>query len=249
MQDAALVALGDAVVKAVAKILSVAPFAIEPMALPELPAVPKVSIATSSASTTAASCPSAWTAAWPRPSRADEIVVVNDGSTDDTAQVLDGYAARLRTDPGHPAAQRRHLRRRPMPRSRPAPARWCCCWMPTTPWRRNASRRCWTHCAGGWTGICPGWTHNSMQRFSEGQPHLGLAPYYPGGQGPEGWLAAETLKAASLPRALADLGPGLPARSPRGHRPPGCRPHDVPGPAAVHRRRAAQPDAPGFPSR
>ena len=197
MRDAALVALGDAVVKAVAKILSVAPFAIEPMALNELPAVPKVSIAIICFNY-GRFLPECLDSCLAQTVPADQIVVVNDGSTDDTAQVLDGYAARF--------AQILPIHQLNGGICVATNAALAACTGEVVllldaddamaPERiekvLDALRR-------RVDGHLPGWTHNSMQRFSEGQPHLGHAPYYAGGRAPQGWLAAETLMAASCP--------------------------------------------------
>ena len=130
--------------------------------------------------------------------RPDEIVVVNDGSTDETAQILDAYAARA-------------------PQVRPIhqPNAGIC----------SATNAALAACSGDVVllldaddalepertekvlaalrrrvdGLLPGWVHHRMQRFSAQVPDLGQAPYYPGGRGPEGWLAAKAVDAAVSP--------------------------------------------------
>lgn len=171
--------------------------AIQPMALPPLPAPPRSSIAIIcfNYGRFLGECLDSCLA---QTVPADEIVVVNDGSTDDTAEVLDAYAAR------HPQVRAIHQ-----------PNGGICA----------ATRTALAACSGDVVllldaddtmapqriekvldalrrrvdGRLPGWVHNAMQRFSASQSHLGLAPYYPGGVAPEGWLAAETLQAASCP--------------------------------------------------
>lgn len=72
----------------------------------------------------------------------DALIVIDDGSTDDTAQCLAEYTARhpglsaVRQENAGAAAARNHgirLAKTPM----------SCCWMPTT----NSCRMRWTHCA------------------------------------------------------------------------------------------------------
>jgi glycosyltransferase involved in cell wall biosynthesis len=172
-----------------------APFAIEPMALGELPAVPKVSIAIICFNY-GRFLPECLDSCLDQTVPADQIVVVNDGSTDDSAQILDGYAERFaQIQPIHQANGGICMATN---------AALAACTGDVVllvdaddaiaPQRiekvLDALRR-------RVDGHLPGWTHNAMQRFSEGQPHLGLTPYYPGGRAPEGWLAAQTLKAAS----------------------------------------------------
>jgi glycosyltransferase involved in cell wall biosynthesis len=129
---------------------------------------------------------------------ADQVVVVNDGSTDDTAAVLDEYAAR------HPQILAIHQ-----------PNRGICA----------ATNVALAACTGDVVVLLdaddamspdriekviaalrlrvgshrPAWVHHRMVRFSDDRPNMGLAPYYPEGKGPEGWLADEALKAASTP--------------------------------------------------
>ncbi|MDL9997951.1 glycosyltransferase [Variovorax sp. J22P240] len=129
---------------------------------------------------------------------ADEIVVVNDGSTDDSADVLGDYASRF-----------------PTIRAIHQPNSGICA----------ATNTALAACSGDVVvlldaddvmapqriemvlaalrrpldGHHPGWVHHLMMRFSDTHPNLGLAPYYPGGKGPEGWLATEALNAASSP--------------------------------------------------
>ncbi|WP_077003318.1 glycosyltransferase family 2 protein, partial [Variovorax sp. KK3] len=128
----------------------------------------------------------------------DEIVVVNDGSTDDTRQVLDDYAAR------HRRVQAIHQANGGICAATSAALAACTgdvvllldaddTMAPQRIEKVLAALR--RHV----DGRLPGWVHNTMQRFSGSQGDLGLAPYYPGGKAPEGWLAAETLEAASCP--------------------------------------------------
>jgi glycosyltransferase involved in cell wall biosynthesis len=130
--------------------------------------------------------------------RPDQIVVVNDGSTDQTQRVLDAYAARS-------------------PQVRPIhqPNGGIC----------SATNAALAACSGDVVllldaddaieperiekvlaalrrrvdGLLPGWVHHRMRRFSEGHPDLGQAPYYANGGGPEGWLASEAIDAAISP--------------------------------------------------
>jgi glycosyltransferase involved in cell wall biosynthesis len=180
-----------------AEIPPVALFAIEPMALDALPAAPKVSVAIICFNY-GRFLPECLDSCLAQTVPADQIVVVNDGSTDDTAQVLDGYAARFSR------VQPIHQRNGGICAATNAALAACTgdvvllldaddAMAPERVEKVLAALR------GRVGGHLPGWTHNAMQRFSEGQPHLGLAPYYPGGRAPEGWLAAETLKAASCP--------------------------------------------------
>jgi len=180
-----------------AKIPPDAPVTLEPMPLGELPATPKVSIATICFNY-GRFLPECLDSCLAQTVPADQIVVVNDGSTDDTAQVLDDYAARF------PQILPIHQRNGGM------------CDATNTALAASTGdvvllldvddliaperiEKVLDALRRRVDGRIPGWTHNALQRFSEGRPHLGLAPYYPGGRAPEGWLAAETLKAASCP--------------------------------------------------
>jgi glycosyltransferase involved in cell wall biosynthesis len=173
------------------------PIALEPLAMPELPPVPRVSIAIIcfNYGRFLAECLESCLA---QTIPADEIVVVNDGSTDDTAEVLNGYAARL------PQIRAIHQPNGGICSATNAALAACSgdvmvlldaddTIVPERIEKVLAALR------GRVDGHRPGWVHHSMMRFSELQPRLGLAPYYPGGKGPEGWLAAEALKAASTP--------------------------------------------------
>ena len=170
---------------------------LEPLPLAELPAAPRTSIAIICFNY-GRFLPECLDSCLAQTVPADEIVVVNDGSTDETAQVLERYAAR------HPGLRVIHQ-----------PNGGMCA----------ATNTALAACPGDLVllldaddtmapsriekvlsalrrpvdGYWPGWAHNLMQRFSDKQPHLGLSPYHPGGRGPEGWLAPETLKAASCP--------------------------------------------------
>jgi glycosyltransferase involved in cell wall biosynthesis len=173
-----------------AEIPSVALLAIEPMALDALPAAPKVSIAIICFNY-GRFLPECLDSCLGQTVPADQIVVVNDGSTDDTAQVLDGYAARF--------AQILPVHQRNGGICAATNAALGACTGEVVllldaddamaPERiekvLDALRR-------RVDGQLPGWTHNGMLRVSEGRPNLGLAPYYPGNRAPEGWLAAET---------------------------------------------------------
>ena len=74
--------------------LPTAQIQLEPLDLPPLPAIPKVSIAIIAFNygRFLAECLESCLA---QTLKADEIVVVNDGSTDDTAATLDDYATRI----------------------------------------------------------------------------------------------------------------------------------------------------------
>lgn len=170
---------------------------IEPLKLAELPESPSVSIAIISFNygRFIVECLDSCLA---QTQRADEIVVVNDGSTDDTASVLDAYAARV-------------------PQVRPVhQANGGIC---------SATNAALAACSGDVVllldaddvleperiekvlaalrrrvdGLLPGWVHHRMKRFSAEQSDLGQAPYYANGAGPQGWLAAEAVDAAVSP--------------------------------------------------
>ncbi|MBT2320816.1 glycosyltransferase family 2 protein [Variovorax paradoxus] len=170
---------------------------LEPLLLPELPAAPRTSIAVICFNY-GRFLPECLDSCLAQTVPADEIVVVNDGSTDDTAQVLDAYAAR------HPTVRAIHQPNGGICAATNAAIAACTGDVVVlldaddaiAPQRIEkvlaALRR---RVDGYW----PGWTHNVMQRFSATQPHLGLGPYQPGGSAPEGWLAPETLKATSCP--------------------------------------------------
>jgi glycosyltransferase involved in cell wall biosynthesis len=173
------------------------PLAIEPMALPALPLAAKVSIAIICFNY-GRFLPECLDSCLSQTVVVDEIVVVNDGSTDDTAQVLEAYATR-------------HARIRVIHQ----PNGGIC----------SATNTALAACSGDVVvlldaddliapqrvekvlaafrapvdGLHAGWVHHPMMRFSETQPQLGLAPYYPGGKGPEGWVADQALSAASSP--------------------------------------------------
>lgn len=179
--------------------MSAAPvqIALEPLAMPELPPVPRVSVAIIcfNYGRFLAECLDSCLA---QTVPADEIVVVNDGSTDDTMEVLEGYAARL------PQVRAIHQPNGGICSATNAALAACSgdvvllldaddAMVPERIEKVLAALR------GRVDGHCPGWAHHPMMRFSELEPRLGLAPYYPGGQGPEGWLAADALKAASTP--------------------------------------------------
>ncbi|RYY68519.1 MAG: glycosyltransferase family 2 protein, partial [Comamonadaceae bacterium] len=128
----------------------------------------------------------------------DQIVVVNDGSTDNTAQELDNHAARCprilaihQTNGGICAATNAAL---------------AACsgdvvflldaddvMAPTRIAKVIAALR--ERVDGQW----PGWAHHPVLRFGEGKPDLGISPHYATGTGPQGWLAPAALRAASSP--------------------------------------------------
>ncbi|VWX62860.1 conserved hypothetical protein [Burkholderiales bacterium 8X] len=128
----------------------------------------------------------------------DQIVVVDDGSTDETPSVLADYAAR------HPQIQ--VIRQ-------------------VNGGISSATNTALAACTGDVVLICdsddtmvperlekviaklrepidghlPGWVHHFLDRFSDTQSGLGYSPYYEGGKGPEGWLAELALRMASSP--------------------------------------------------
>jgi cellulose synthase/poly-beta-1,6-N-acetylglucosamine synthase-like glycosyltransferase len=181
------------------KMPSAAPIqiAIEPLAMPELPPMPKVSIAIIcfNYGRFLAECLESCLA---QTISADEIVVVNDGSTDETADVLNEYALRI--------SQIRAIHQRNGGICSATNAALAACSGDVVllldaddaiaPERIEKVLAAFRRRVDG---SLPGWVHHCMIRFSDVQPNLGLAPYYPGGKGPEGWLASEALNAASSP--------------------------------------------------
>jgi len=82
---------------------------------------------------------------------ADEIIVVDDGSTDDSADVLDGYDPAFR-----PFG--RSIRGGICAAANAALAAYSgdvVVLLDKQPWRPDASRWCWPHSAGPWMGITP----------------------------------------------------------------------------------------------
>jgi glycosyltransferase involved in cell wall biosynthesis len=171
--------------------------AFEPLALPALPDAPRTSIAIICFNY-GRFLPECLDSCLAQTVPPDEIVVVNDGSTDDTAEVLDAYAAR------HPQVRPIHQANGGICAATSAALAACTgdvvllldaddTMMPRRIEQVLAALR--QPVEGHW----PGWTHNAMLRFSAAQPDLGIAPYYPGGAPPQGWLASATLSAASCP--------------------------------------------------
>jgi cellulose synthase/poly-beta-1,6-N-acetylglucosamine synthase-like glycosyltransferase len=165
--------------------------------MPELPAAPKVSIAIICFNY-ARFLPECLESCLAQTVAVDEIVVVNDGSTDDTAEVLNDYASRL------PWVKAIHKSNGGICSATNAALAACSgdvvllldaddAIVPDRVEKVLAAFRRRVD------GQLPGWVHHAMTRFSDMQPNLGLAPYYPGGAGPEGWVAPQALSAASSP--------------------------------------------------
>ena len=177
------------------------PLAFEPMPIPELPDRPWVSIAVICFNY-GRFLPECLESCLHQTVSADQIVVVNDGSTDDTSAVLDAYAAR------HRQIQAVHQSNGGICAATNSALSSCTgdvvvlldaddVMAPDRIERVVAALRLPVG------GHHPAWVHHRMVRFSEDRPHIGLAPYYPSGTGPEGWLGPEALKAGSTPvRAL-----------------------------------------------
>lgn len=171
--------------------------AIEPLRLSELPPKPSVSIAIICFNY-GRFLPECLDSCLAQTIPADEIVVVNDGSTDNSGEILDDYASRFaeikaihQDNGGICSATNAALRACSGDvvvlldaDDTMAPQR---IEMVLTALRKPVD------------GQYPGWVHHRMQRFSDDRPHLGLAPHYPGGKGPEGWLVEEAVTAASTP--------------------------------------------------
>jgi glycosyltransferase involved in cell wall biosynthesis len=174
------------------------PFKVEPMPIPELAERPSVSVAIICFNY-ARFLPECLESCLTQTVHADQIVVVDDGSTDDTATVLDGYAAR------HPQIRAIHQSNGGICSATNAALAACTGDVVVfldaddamAPDRIEKVLAALRRRVDGLHR--PGWVHHRMVRFSQTQPHMGLTPYYVDGKGPEGWLAAEALKAASTP--------------------------------------------------
>ncbi|VWX62859.1 conserved hypothetical protein [Burkholderiales bacterium 8X] len=170
---------------------------LQPLVLPPLPSSPRISIAITSYnySRFLGACLDSCLA---QSLTAAEIVVVDDGSTDNSLDLLDEYSSR------HP--QIKVIRQ----------ANGGICVATNTllaactgdvvlildsddTMTPDRARRVVEALRQPVDGQNPGWVHHPLTRFSDQQPDLGQAPYYEGGKGPQGWLAADTLRAASAP--------------------------------------------------
>lgn len=178
------------------------------MALPPLPAAPRVSVAIIAFNygRFLAECLDSCLA---QTVRADEIVVVNDGSTDGTAATLDDYARRI------PWIRAIHQDNAGICAATNVALAACSGDVVVlldaddtmAPQRiekvLDALRR-------PVDGRVPGWVHNCLMRFSDARKDLGHTPYYPNGKGPEGWLAHAALGAAATP--IVSLTSGIACR-------------------------------------
>lgn len=128
----------------------------------------------------------------------DQVVVVNDGSTDLTAEVLDRYEARF------PQVRALHQANGGICAATNAALAACNgdvvllldaddLMAPDRIERVVAALR------EPVDGQLPGWLHHPVRRFGDGQPDLGVSPHYAGGTGPRGWLAPAAVRAASSP--------------------------------------------------
>jgi len=175
----------------------------EPRNLPELPPSPKVSIAITSYNygSFLAECLDSCLA---QTVRADEIVVVDDGSTDDTQRILQDYMARFPSVIGIHQVNRGIV---------------------------GATNTALTNCTGDVVllldaddillpqrvekvvralretidGHRPGWVHHYLLRFTREQPEQGPVPRY-ADAAPQGLLAAQVLATGDSPVATPTSG-------------------------------------------
>lgn len=170
---------------------------LQPLVLPPLPSSPKVSIAMICFNY-ARFLPQSLESCLAQTVQADQIVVVDDGSTDETPAVLADYAAR------HPQIQ--VIRQANGGISAATNTAFAACtgdvvlicdsddtMVPDRIEKVIASLR------KPVDGYLPGWVHHFLDRFSDTQSGMGYSPYYEGGKGPQGWLAELALRMASSP--------------------------------------------------
>jgi glycosyltransferase involved in cell wall biosynthesis len=168
----------------------------EPLSLPELPPQPTISIAIT-AYNYGSFLPECLDSCLRQTVWVDQIVVVDDGSTDDTQRVLAEYGSRFPNIVGIRQSNR-----------------GMCAAMNTA----------LAHCAGDIVllldsddvivpqrverviealrqpidGRLPGWVHHYLMRFADGRPEIGLAPHY-GATAPRGMLAEAVVHQAGSP--------------------------------------------------
>lgn len=175
---------------------------LEPLPLDELPHRPKVSVAVPSYNygRFLAECLDSCLA---QTVRADEIVVVDDGSTDATWEVLQSYASRF--------AHVRGIRQNNAGVCAATNAAIAACTgdvvLLLDADDLMAPQRVEMVIEALRTpidGRLPGWVHHALRRFSDTHPDLGLTPHY--AASPHGYLAGDVLDKAQSPVATVSSG-------------------------------------------